>query len=113
QDVVDLGVVAVVVGPGVGLDLDAVHAGRGARDVPERPPSPAARAAHRVDRAEVGHRGLGRTDGVRTHDLTLLSRMRLAVFRYPGPPGPEPAPTGPRSTEDGLCAVPFGMPNQA
>ena len=51
QDVVDLGMLPVVVGAGVRLDLDPVEAGRGVGHVRERPPGPAAGAAHRVERA--------------------------------------------------------------
>ena len=57
QDVVDHGMLPVVVGAGVGLDLGPVEAGRGVGHAREHPPSPAAGAAHRVERAEVDGQG--------------------------------------------------------
>ena len=50
---VDPGMLPVVVGAGVGLDLDPEDAGRGVGHVRERPPGTAAGAAHRVERASV------------------------------------------------------------
>ena len=61
QDVVDLGVLAVVVGARVDLDLDAVDAGRRIGHVGERAAGPAAGATDRLDRGVVGDDGRGRT----------------------------------------------------
>jgi hypothetical protein len=63
QDVVDLGVVAAVVGAGVGLDLGPVDAGRGVGDARERPAGPAAGAAHRAGRGEVDDHGAAHRAG--------------------------------------------------
>jgi hypothetical protein len=49
----DPGMPPVVVGAGVGLDLDPEDAGRDVGDVRERLPGPAAGATHRVERAKV------------------------------------------------------------
>ena len=54
---VDPGMLPAVVGAGVGLDLEPEDVGRGVGHARERPPGPAAGAAHRVERARVDDHG--------------------------------------------------------
>jgi hypothetical protein len=82
EDVVDLGMVVVKMFARIGLDLNAMDAGRRLGDLGESTARPAARTANRFQRREIDDRGRSVLGVLYTHGFLRLSftTSRLTVI---------------------------------